>query len=114
MRLPEAYYIAAEAALYLQDKEAAVYYLNEARAHRNIHDPIAATLADEIIHEEIRKEHVKEFICEGQLFYYYKRRDSETIQFYNPGATGLHPRDIYVLPLPDDEIEFGYRYLETE
>jgi hypothetical protein len=112
MRLNEAYYIAAECALNLSDKGKAVSYLNEVREHRYINDPLGSALPNDAIQEEIRKEYVKEFICEGQLFYYYKRLDSETIQFYSPGTTGVQPRNAYVLPLPDDEIEYGQRYLE--
>ncbi|MDR2130267.1 MAG: RagB/SusD family nutrient uptake outer membrane protein [Odoribacteraceae bacterium] len=113
MRLSEAYYIAAEAALRLDDKPGAVAYLNTARARRYITTPLPATLPDEAVQEEIRKEYAKEFICEGQLFYYYKRLNSETIQFYSPYNSPL-PRDLYVLPLPEEEIDYGQRHLEAE
>ncbi|MDR0766543.1 MAG: RagB/SusD family nutrient uptake outer membrane protein [Odoribacteraceae bacterium] len=112
MRLPEAYYIAAEAALARGKKTDAVAYLNTVREHRNI-SPLDENLAEDDIQEEIRKEYVKEFICEGQLFFYYKRRDSETIQFYS-SYSGPVARAVYRLPLPDDEIEYGQRYLETD
>ncbi|MDR2414418.1 MAG: RagB/SusD family nutrient uptake outer membrane protein [Odoribacteraceae bacterium] len=113
MRLSEAYYIAAESAFLLGEKAAATRYLNTVREHRNINDPLPETITDDALREEIRKEYVKEFICEGQLFYYYKRVDSETIQFYSP-YSGPVARAVYRLPLPDDEIDYGQRYLETD
>ena len=112
MRISEAYYIAAECELHFSHPDLAAGYLNTVREHRNINDPLSGTLPVSTLQEEIFKEHVKEFICEGQLFFYYKRLNSENIQFYNPGATGARPVDIYVFPLPDDELEFGQRYAE--
>ncbi|MDR0545054.1 MAG: RagB/SusD family nutrient uptake outer membrane protein [Odoribacteraceae bacterium] len=112
MRLPEAYYIAAECALARGDKSAAVNYLNVVREHRNI-PPLDDSILESALQEEIRKEYAKEFVCEGQLFFYYKRLDSETIAFYPSWPTPPAPRAIYRLPLPDDEIDYGQRYLET-
>ena len=54
---------------------------------------------------EIRAEYIREFTCEGQLFYYYKRNNSTTMD----GLVGEFNTELYVLPLPEEEIEFGNR-----
>lgn len=104
MRVSEMYYIAAEC---LSDinMTAAVAYLNTVRRARNLSDDLPATLTPEELQFELFKEYRKEFYCEGQLFYYYKRRNSATIE----GATVTADNSIYVLPLPDDEVVYGNR-----
>ena len=62
--------------------------------------------------EEIRKEYTKEFMCEGQLYYFYKRLNYEQIPI--PTAVGnmvsySYVMPHYVFPLPDDEVEYGGR-----
>ena len=44
----------------------------------------------------------RDFIGEGQLFYYYKRLDYKTLPDMGVVMTGN-----YVFPMPDDEMEFG-------
>ena len=51
---------------------------------------------------EIEAEYRKEFMAEGQLFYYYKRLDYNTLPDMGVVMTGN-----YVFPMPDDEMEFG-------
>ena len=47
---------------------------------------------------EIQNEYQREFICEGQLFYFYKRQ----------GVAEINGQQVkYQLPKPDDELEFG-------
>ncbi len=53
---------------------------------------------------ELRKEYQREFIGEGQLFYYYKRVNYSQIPYTTIPTT----QKIYVFSQPDDEIEFGY------
>lgn len=113
MRLSEAYYIAAECQLRLHhDVEAAITLLNTVRSHRNLVDGLSTALSEADALEEIRKEYAKEFMCEGQLYYFYKRLNYEQIPI--PTAVGntvsysyAVPR--YVFPLPDDEVEYGGR-----
>lgn len=117
MRLSEAYYIAAECELeHNGDVEACVSYLNAVRRNRNLTDDLQADrlTADDAL-DEIRKEYVKEFMCEGQLFYYYKRRNISPIPVYTAegnavSVTLVEPK--YRLALPDDENEYGGRYDE--
>ncbi|MBP3285483.1 MAG: RagB/SusD family nutrient uptake outer membrane protein [Prevotella sp.] len=52
----------------------------------------------------LQKEYQREFIGEGQLFYYYKRQNLSKIPFSQIDASDA----VYVLPVPVDELEFGY------
>lgn len=104
MRVAEMYYIAAEC-LAETDVTTAVEYLNRVRRARNLSNDVPATVTPEELQFELFKEYRKEFYCEGQLFYYYKRRNSATIE----GATVTADNSIYVLPLPDDEVVYGNR-----
>ncbi|MGV3764609.1 MAG: RagB/SusD family nutrient uptake outer membrane protein [Chitinophagaceae bacterium] len=104
VRVSEMYYIAAEC-LSNSDMASAVEYVNIVRRARNLPDDLPATLTPEELQFELFKEYRKEFYCEGQLFYYYKRRNSTTIE----GTTVTADNSIYVLPLPDDEVVYGNR-----
>ena len=53
---------------------------------------------------EIQKEYQREFIGEGQLFYFYKRKNILPIPYAQVEMTP----SMLILPEPDDEIEFGY------
>lgn len=101
LRLSEAYYIAAEAA-FGQSGEVAdgIGYLNTVRTQRNIMEELPTTLTADEFREEIRKEYAKEFVAEGQLFFYYKRIDRPSI----PDFWGSFTSDSYVLPIPSEEI----------
>lgn len=103
IRMTEAYYIAAEI---LKDSNPAkaIELLNEVRNHRKLNDfPLSESLTPDEIQTEIFKEYRKEFLGEGQLFYYYKR-----LNFTQIDGAGVPAGDaVYVLPLPDNEIEFG-------
>jgi hypothetical protein len=60
-----------------------------------------------VVKAELQKEYRKEFISEGQLFFYYKRNGLTQM----PGLSAQIIADdrIYRLPYPDNEIEFGNR-----
>lgn len=105
IRKTEIYYIAAEI---LKDSDPArvVELLNLVRDARNLDDfHLADNLSADELDEEIKKEYRKEFLGEGQMFYYYKRRNATRID----GAAISAGNDVYVLPMPDNEIEFGNR-----
>lgn len=51
----------------------------------------------------LQKEYQREFVAEGQLFYFYKRNNLSRIPFSAQDATSA----IYVLPKPLEEQEFG-------
>lgn len=113
MRLSEAYYIAAECELKQNhDVGAAVALLNTVRSHRNLTDGLSTALSEDETMDEVWKEYVKEFMGEGQLYYFYKRQNYEQIPV--PTAVGntvsySYVVPNYVFPLPDDEIEYGGR-----
>lgn len=107
IRISEMYYTCAEAKA-ASDKARACEVLNTVRNARNLTeaynlDPTALSTQD--IKDEIWKEYRKELLGEGQLFYYYKRLNYTSI----PGAAGSAGRSVYVLPYPDNEVEFGNR-----
>lgn len=105
IRKSEAYYIAAET-LKDSDPERAIGFLNRVRSYRGLNDyPLSTTLTSEQIQSEIYKEYRKEFIGEGQLFYYYKRLNLSTIV----GSGVVAGDNVYVLPMPDNEIDYGQR-----
>ena len=71
IRIAEMYYIAAECAL---DPKDGVDYLDQVRSHRGLNSySLDRNMSSSRLKEEILKEYKKEFIGEGQLWYYYKR-----------------------------------------
>jgi starch-binding outer membrane protein, SusD/RagB family len=105
IRLSEMYYIAAECA-YDTDPAGAVGYLNTVRQNRGYTTDLPASGKEALI-LELLKEARKEFYAEGQIFYMYKRlnRNIPTLIGGNIPASDK----IFVMPLPDNEIEFGNR-----
>lgn len=99
------YYIAAEALVSKDSIAQAVAYLNEVRTNRNISNPLQENLSAADVQNEIYKEYRKEMVGEGQLFFYYKRMGYTSI----PGSAVSASDNVYVLPMPDNEIEFGNR-----
>ena len=93
LKLSEMYLIAAEAS---GDKS----YLQTLRDHRGY---VNYPLDDDCdLAAEIEAEYQKEFMAEGQLFYYYKRLNYEKLPNMSDVMSGY-----YVFPMPDDEMEFG-------
>ena len=105
VRKSEMYYIAAEALVSKDSIAQAVAYLNEVRTNRNISNPLQENLSAADVQNEIYKEYRKEMVGEGQLFFYYKRMGYTSI----PGSAVSASDNVYVLPMPDNEIEFGTR-----
>lgn len=101
IRISEMYLIAAECET---DPEIAMdKYLNQLRFHRNCVN-LKALSMDEV-QEWVEDEYQREFIGEGQTFFYYKRHGMQNI----PDGTqvnGVRNIDLesYVFPLPDSEI----------
>jgi hypothetical protein len=75
MRVSEMYYIAAECATEALDSLKATDLLDSIRVHRNIPKYTLAALKTDSLKVEIRKEYQKEFLGEGQMFYFYKRKN---------------------------------------
>jgi hypothetical protein len=104
LKLPEMYYIAAEAYI-TENLPKAIEYLNLVRTSRGIIQLIPANATATVVSQELFKEYRKEFINEGQLFYYFKR--TGLLQIPGLAVTTIANDRIYVLPYPDSEIEFG-------
>jgi tetratricopeptide (TPR) repeat protein len=111
IRLSEVYYIAAECQKELGNLQAALDYINTVRDHRgySVADRLSLAVVDDAIkvQNEIFKEYRKEFICEGQMFYYYKRFNSENIYDLKNNLVSTFSRDKSVLPVPDNEKIYG-------
>lgn len=105
IRLSEVWYIAAEST-YDTDPAKGLAYIDSVRYHRGIGAPLSAP-SKEVFLEELLKESRKEFYAEGQIFYTYKRLNRAIIG--KNGATFPASDKIFVLPMPDNEIEFGGR-----
>lgn len=93
LKLSEMYLIAAEAS---GDKS----WLQTLRDHRGYVNYPLEDNCDLVA--EIEAEYRKEFIAEGQLFYYYKRLNYDKL----PGMSEPMANH-YVFPMPDNELEFG-------
>ncbi|EDM35416.1 hypothetical protein PBAL39_13140 [Pedobacter sp. BAL39] len=104
LRLSEMYYIAAECTA-TSNLIGAADYLNKVRAARGMVGIEAAS--EEQLTTELLKEARKEWLAEGQMFYMYKRLNRPI-----SGQTGSFipaSDNIYILPLPNDEIVYGGR-----
>lgn len=102
IKIPEMYYIAAEC-LSTTNPGKAVDYLNVVRRSRGIGTDLSQTSSTADIMIEVEKEYRKEFPNEGQIFFFHKRQNSTSII----GVSGIYPSARYVLPLPQQEIDFG-------
>lgn len=101
IRLTEVMLIAAECS---PDLSTGLAYLNEVRKNRNTIDAIATSPA--ALKTSITSEFIREFIGEGQQFFFYKRNGSTAI-LNNAAVTGPDKPMVlnnYVVPLPDSEI----------
>jgi len=75
IRVTEMYYIAAECATAALDSLKATDLLDSVRVHRGLPKYTLAALKTDSLNIEIRKEYQKEFLAEGQMFYFYKRKN---------------------------------------
>ncbi|MDR2281805.1 MAG: RagB/SusD family nutrient uptake outer membrane protein [Sphingobacterium sp.] len=106
MKLPEMYYIAAE--YYSKNNlTKAISLVQAVRASRRIAEPLPMSLTLEDFEKELQKEYRKEYVSEGQLFFYYKRKGVTPLPNYSTAVTA--DDKIYMLPFPKSEIEFGNR-----
>lgn len=100
IRVPEMYYIMAECLIDTDNDEALLYY-NKVREHRGL----KKLESDQKLNvKQISEERFKELIGEGQTFFNMKRLNLDINSFdgkntYNAG------KNIYVVPIPDIEIE---------
>lgn len=98
LKIAEIYLIGAECTKE-SDPVASLGFLNTIRTNRGLPAlPSNANLSD-----EIHKEYVKEFLGEGQLFYFFKRNGYGNIPYWGTPVSNKE----YVLPVPDKEKEFN-------
>lgn len=102
IRLSEIYYIAAECATSTTE---GVGYLNTVRTNRGL-SALATTITATALEAEILKEYKKETYGEGQLFYYFKRKNTARVD----GSTINMNDATWAFPLPESEIEFANRF----
>ncbi|MDE7373974.1 MAG: RagB/SusD family nutrient uptake outer membrane protein [Odoribacter sp.] len=99
IRISELYFIIAECETNPEEALKAINKVRSARAVKAITD--FSQLAD-----ELDKEYAREFVGEGQLFFYYKRLAKEKIPhnmgWWSPSYIDMST-DKYVLALPDSE-----------
>jgi hypothetical protein len=106
VRVSEMYYIAAECANSSGNIGTGVSLLNSVRQARGLTALNAAGITNtDSVSKEIMREYQKEFIQEGQVFFYYKRLNKDLKQA--TGTTAAIPPGVYVLPLPDKEKEYN-------
>ncbi|WPO78900.1 RagB/SusD family nutrient uptake outer membrane protein [Flavobacterium sp. KACC 22761] len=99
-KLSEMYLIAAETSTV---PATGISYLNTLRFNRGLTN-LAATA---VLTTEVTKEYKKEFIGEGQLFFYYKRINSTAIPNGSATSGNVTMSAVqYVVPMPDSEINF--------
>jgi tetratricopeptide (TPR) repeat protein len=101
IRLPEMYYIAAEALLSSNPTKALAYY-NEVITHRGLE-----AQETPLTQSDINTERYKEYIGEGQTFFNMKRQNLSITSYDN--TTVYRPENnIYVAPIPESEKENRY------
>jgi len=106
IRASEMYYIAAECANKKNDITTGAALLNKVRQARGLNALNAAGIATtDSLSTEIMREYQKEFIQEGQTFFYYKRlnKDLKLVT----GTPAAIPADAYVFPIPEKEKEYN-------
>ncbi|MCU7548813.1 RagB/SusD family nutrient uptake outer membrane protein [Chitinophagaceae bacterium LB-8] len=107
VRVSEMYYIAAEAANSKGDINTGVTMLNKVRQGRGLNALNANGISTtDSVSTEIMKEYQKEFLQEGQTFFYYKRLNKDLSKVTS--STVAIPANVYVFPLPDKELEYNH------
>ena len=107
IRVSEMYYIAAECANKKNDINSGASLLNKVRQARGLNALDAAAIATtDSLSTEIMREYQKEFIQEGQTFFYYKRLNKDLRLVTT--TTAAIPADVYVFPIPDKEKEYNH------
>lgn len=101
IRISEMYYIAAESAPTVAE---GVDYLNQIREARKL-EALTDITTQEDLNSQIQNEVQKEFLGEGQLWFYYKRHNLQELPF----APFFTDTNKYVFDLPEEEISLGSR-----
>lgn len=108
IRMTEMYYIAAECLGTLGKDKEAFDLLNTVRFHRGIPTTYDLKAGVDNVQEQVEREYRKEFLGEGQAFYYYKRLGATAILGADESLVRI-PEARYVLEIPEDEINTAGR-----
>lgn len=102
IRMSEVYYIAGEA-IYETRPDEAIQYLTDVKRGRGISRPDLTAIASlETYRDAVQNDAWREFIGEGQMFYFYKRLNRPIMGYYET----IQPESkIFVLPLPESETD---------
>lgn len=103
VRMSEMYLIAAETE---PDPTVAGGYLNTLRNHRGLPNVSAIYFQYGYLPDLLDAEYPKEFCGEGQLFFYYKRKNKSSI-WDGDGYKKSVSTSNYVLPIPDEELKYN-------
>lgn len=95
LKYAEILLILSETSVLIED---AAQYLNELKTLRQIP---AEQINDFNLMDKLEEEYRKEFVGEGQMFYFYKRIGKTQL----PGLVMMN-QNTYTLPIPMDELEF--------
>jgi len=107
VRVSEMYYISAEYANAKGDLNTGVAMVNAVRQHRGLTVLNAGGInSPDSVSTEIMKEYQKEFMQEGQTFFYYKRLNKDLTKV--TATTAVIPANVYVFPLPDRELQYNH------
>ena len=100
-RLSEVLYILAETSNVSQG----ITYLSQVRSARGAERTLTSTTKEELL-EEIITDARKDLMCEGQVFYMYKRLNRENVPSSSQPGTQKNMAAGYVLPVPTSESPF--------
>jgi hypothetical protein len=102
VRISEMYYIAAECSA---TPDVGVGFLNTIRISRGL-QALATTISTAALDAELLKEYKKETYAEGQLFFYFKRKNTPKVD----GSSVVMTDATWIFPMPENEVEFGKRF----
>ena len=103
IRMSEMYLIAAETET---DQTVAGNYINTLRNNRGLPNVSAIWFDYGYLPDFVEAEYPKEFCGEGQLFFFYKRKN-KTLIWDGDGYQKPVSTSNYVLPIPDDELKYN-------
>jgi len=108
IRLPEMYLIAAECNVMMDGANLGepIRLMNFIRTARESADELPDDIDLNGFFLELTKEYQREFLAEGQLFYFYKRLNFSAIPAYDGNLLPMHD-DMYTLPVPKTELQYG-------
>ena len=106
IRLSEMYYIISEALYTEGQTQSGIDKLDEVRMARGIRGGKLQIESLEEMQKAILRDARRDFIGEGQLFYYYKRLNASTIPAGDDSGDVMMNEAKYKFPLPDSETDY--------